>query len=171
MDIFICMWLRKCFRLYSLAGLLHVEPSLLPGVYSATKHRITCRGGAFYKCHHCLLLSTHSHLCGVGVLGWPGRVNEGPLRFPQTSPVREVWIRPLGLKLFCRWWEIIKSVQTIKDWINWKIHLHVEKGASLGSSDINILGITKTYSWHWISHMYEYVRRLKLDLLHVVIYT
>ena len=64
-----CMQPQRCFTLHSLAGLFNREPSQLPGKYSATRHRITCRGLASYQCHHCLLPSTHSHLHRVGVWG------------------------------------------------------------------------------------------------------
>ena len=83
-----CMQPQRCFTFHSSAGLFSLEPSQLPGEYSASRHRITCRGLEFYSCHHCLLLSIHSHLGKVGVFR---SVNEGPLHsltLPQCEKSR-----------------------------------------------------------------------------------
>ena len=54
-------WFR-CFPCHFSAGLFILEPSQLPGEYSAIWDTITCRGLALYNCHPCLLFGTHSHL-------------------------------------------------------------------------------------------------------------
>ncbi len=58
---------QRHFTFHYSAGLFNLEPSQLPGEFSAMGLRITCRGLALYNCHHCLLPSTHSHLGGVKV--------------------------------------------------------------------------------------------------------
>ena len=64
---FCCMQPQRCFTFHSSAGLFNVDSSELRGEYSATGHIINCKGLVLYNCHHCWLLSTHSHLGRVRV--------------------------------------------------------------------------------------------------------
>ena len=81
---------QRHFTFRYLAGLFNLEPSQLLGEYSTTRLRTNCRCLALL-CHHWLLLSTHSHLCRVGVVGvlrvhsftshyCPGDVREGQIQ-------------------------------------------------------------------------------------------
>ncbi len=92
-----CMQPQRHLTFNSLAGLFNLEPSQLPGEYSATGHRITCRGLAFYSCHHCLLPSTHSHLSGV----WEAQIqNSGSADIQLDSLIRFINMDKVDHKIF-----------------------------------------------------------------------